>query len=369
MKSKMLILAGLLIVFYSSNVGAQEGINRVRITQYTQGKYQMHIELGDSFPDEILLNSKWYSLCEKKTGTEIKLPQPIPWITRPGKGVRFLGVDITYEKGYVIKFRDFEANIDTNSFVLLAGQITFKEFEKGKSKPWEKSIKPKIAQGDSTIREWGDLGLELSLSKELPKRFKFSFDASLTANKNDPNNHWKLNFYWQFDVYQYWRFGIRPFTLTLEEQATQGLTLHDLSVRAFTSLSVHPFNGIQPVYLTAGWDQSKRIRKNGRYSDDPRVHLQAQWGFVGLVGRGSSFFIDYQYWRRVEDIKNFDEIDPSQERKREYVELEFTLPITEGKNLTVRYADGKVAPTFTKDTSVHIGLEFLFGGYRVLMPK
>jgi len=34
-------------------------------------------------------------------------------------------------------------------------------------------------------------------------------------------------------------------------------------------------------------------------------------------------------------------------------------------NLAIKYADGEFPPTFANDTSLQIGLEFLFGGKRL----
>lgn len=380
MFSSVLVLLFCITLFPAIGFSQDENpiqIKSAEAVQYKAGNYRIILVLNqgpstppDTYFENNLKKPDKYLLKEKTTEREIRLPAVTVSINIDDLyQIMFVDVDITHKKEYTIGFRAPLPTVETKDLVFLDKEGADK-WEKGQAKPWQRSIKPKIAQGDSTIREWGDLGVELLLSKELSKGFRFSFDASLTANKDDPNNHWKLDFYWQTGIWSPSnRLAIRPLTVIFEEQTTQGLTLHDLSVRAFTSISVHPFNGIQPVFLTAGWDHSKRVPRHGRYSDDPRMHLQAQWGFVGLVGKGSSFFIDYHYWRRVDDIKNFDKIDPTQERKREYVRLEFTLPIAEGKNLTVRYADGKVAPTFTRDTSVHVGLEFLFGGYRVLMPK
>ncbi len=385
MKSKVLLLTSFIITCYFTNANGQQGISNVEIIQHTAGKYTIKIALADSFPNDILLDRNIYNLWEKKTGEKVQLPEPILWMAKPGKGVRFVGVDITYKKEYIIQFKDFKANIQSNTFSLRTGQKGFDEFEKGKSVSWRTSIKPKISQGDSTINDLGDLGFELSLSRKLPRKFEFNFDASVTSNENDPNNHWKLSLDWRpVDLWLLYsvtskgesnsfrnksaRIVLRPLTLSLQENATQGLTLHDLSIRAFTSISVRLFSGIQPIFLTAGLDEAVRIARDGEDFDDPRVHLQIQWGMVGLVGNGSDFFINWQYWHRLDNFGD-PKIDPSQKKERKYIELEFVLPIVEGKNLTVKYADGEVAPTFTNDKTIHIGLEILFGGQRILGPK
>ncbi len=155
--------------------------------------------------------------------------------------------------------------------------------------------------------------------------------------------------------------------LSLQDNATQALKFHDISGSAFLSVFLHPFNGIQPIFVTGGLDYSRRLHIDGDDFDDPRFSLQAQWGMIGLLGKGSGFFIDFRYWRRIDSLGD-PTIDPNQEKERHYVQLEFVLPIVAGKNLTVKYADGEVAPTFAKDTSVHLGLEFFFGGQRIALP-
>ena len=89
---------------------------------------------------------------------------------------------------------------------------------------------------------------------------------------------------------------------------------------------------------------------------------------VGLLGGGSEFLVEWHYWRRLKNLGD-PKIDPSLDKERKYIELEFSLPIMDNKNLKVNYARGHVAPIFTKDTSINIGLEILFGEYRILAPK
>ena len=369
MKGKVLILLVFIISCYFINVSAQQGISEIDIIQHSEGKYKIRITMADSLPDDTLKDHSLYHLWEKKTGAEVKLPEPELWEARPGRGVRFTGVDITYKKQYIIQFDDFKADIQSSNFTWRNGQKSFDEFEQGKAGPWQTSFKPKIAQGDSTIRELGDLGFELFLSKELPKKFKFRFTASVTANKNDPSNDWTLDFSWRHEVWQPLPIvSLRPLRVSITEEANQGLTLHDLSVSAFTSISVQPFDGIEPVWLTAGLGPATRVARDSKDYDDPRFHLQMQWGMVGLVGRGAEFLIDWEYWRRLDDFGD-PKIDPSLDKERQYIELQFSLPILDNKNLTVKYANGHVPPTFARNTSVHIGLEFLFGGYRALVPK
>ena len=156
--------------------------------------------------------------------------------------------------------------------------------------------------------------------------------------------------------------------ISLQENATQALKLHDISFSAYTSFFLHPVKGMQPIFMTAGLEEAQRLNVDGKDFDDPRVHLQIQWGMVGLVGKGSNFFIEWQFWRRLENLGD-PRIDPLQKKERQYVQLEFILPVAENKNLTVKYADGEVAPTYATDTSVHLGLEFLFGEQRFLFGK
>lgn len=352
-------------------------INTAEVVQYRNGNYRIILLLNqgrsdppDDYFESLLKDPKNYFLREKTTQLEIKLPTVQVGLREKEKvyQISLIDVDIKYRKEYTVGFRKPLPAVEQKDLNFREGEGT-DEFEEGKSIAWEKSIKPKISQGDNTVNDLGDFGFELSLGRKLPQKFEFNFDASVTSNKNDPNNHWKLNLYWRYDLWQPSpRFVIRPLTLSLQEDSNQALTLHDLSIRGFASISVHLFNGIQPIFLTAGLDEAVRIARNGEDFDDPRIHLQVQWGMIGLVGRGSGFFINWQYWRRLDNFGN-PKIDPSEEKERKYIELEFVLPIVESKNLTVKYADGNVAPTFMKDTSIHIGWEILFSGQRIPGPK
>lgn len=350
--------------------------------RYENGNYiiTLFLNKGPSTPPDVYFENNLkdpnnYLLKEKAEEKEIKLPLVlVSAIILNGKKVYDIllyDVDITYKEKYSIQFRKPLPLVAPKDLVFRGNQEALEKWEKNKSVAWETSIKPQISQGDSTGNDLGDLGFELSLSRKLPKKFEFNFDASVTLDENDPNNHWKLNLYWRpvdLLLHESARIGLRPLTLSLQENATQALTLHDLSIRAFTSIFVRPFVGIQPIFLTAGLDEAVRIARDGEDFDDPRVHLQIQWEMVGLVGRGSGFFIDWQYWHRLDNFGD-PKIDPSEKKERKYIELEFVIPIIEGKNLTVKYADGEVAPTFTNDKSIHIGLEILFGGQRILGPK
>ena len=347
----------------------QNQIQTVSVLQYKDGQYQVRITFTDSLSDDQLKTGKNYSLRDKLTEAEVYLPAPRLWRSRPGRGVRFIGVDISHKNEYVIKFKDVEANIERSSFIERVGQKSFEEFEGGKLfQPWQKSIKPKIAQGDSTINELGDIGLDLFFSRKFGRKFEFNFDGSLTLNKDDPTNHWNLNLFWRSDLLLPIRqFGIRPLSLSLQENATQALRFHDLSVSATTTFVLWPFKGIQPIFATVGLDEALRINFDGEEFDDPRLNVQVQWGMVGLLGKGSSFFIKWQLWRRLDNLGD-PRIDSNQKKERQYIQLEFVLPVLDGKNLTVKYADGEFAPTFAEDTSVQLGLEFFFGAKRILLP-
>ncbi len=356
------LAAAAVTFFVSAQAVPAQGITDAEAMQYRDGLYQINVAIADSFPAAILLDVTAYNLVESETGVEVELPQPVLWLARPGRGVRFLGVDVTCERTYTIHFRDLEGEVE---FRQLEGQVSCAEFESRKPKPWKRSIKPKIAQGDSTTSDLGDLGVEFELAKELPGRFEFSFDGSATANASDPNNHWKLAVYWRPRVILLGpRFGFRP-TLALTENTTQDLSLHDASGSALLSLFVHPFDGIQPIFATVGLDAAFKLNRDGRDFDDPRLHLELQWGMVGLVGKGSRFLIDWHFWRTLEDLGD-PRLDPDQSLSRSYVSLSLSLPLTEDKSFSIRYADGDIPPTFADARSVHVGLEVFFGGQKLL---
>lgn len=83
---------------------------------------------------------------------------------------------------------------------------------------------------------------------------------------------------------------------------------------------------------------------------------------VGLLGKGSHFFVNYNYWHRLFRFGK-PKIDLSKGKGRENIEIEFTLPIsnTDNKKLAIKYINGNISPTFEKDTCINIGLEMLFG--------
>jgi len=350
---------------------------------YNYGTYKIYVYLNKIRPDsakrdahfeKLVENQNNYFLKEEITGDEIKLPALEIHTKDKRYQIILIDVGITSKKEYTIEFREPLPSVPRKALIFnLEGysKDLIDKFERGKSENWKKSIEPKILQSDSTTDSFADIGFDLALSRKLPAKFEFNFDASITINRNDPNNHWKLNFYWRpIDLWleKTHHIGLRPLSLTLQEEATQALKFHDLSVRVFTSVFVRPLNGIQPLFLTAGFDEALQISRDDKDYDDPRFNIQAQWGMVGLVGRGSSFTIDWQYWRRFEKIGD-PKFDPAGKKERKYVELEFVLPILENKNLTVKYADGDVSPTFEKTTTVQLGLEILFGGERIFGPK
>ncbi len=375
-KSAILVAAMLVASVFGSAYAQQEhasqaGITSIQVSQYQQGLYYLNVEFSETFPDMILLDPNNYHLRKVSTGEAVRLPDPVLWISRPGKGVKFVGIEITYDSAYVLTFRDSERRFDASDFdELEEGQRSYEEFEQGgKRLFWQRSFKPKIIQSDSTAGDIADLGFDLMVRHELPQRFELSFDASVTSNKEDPINHLRLNLYWRPAIWMPSpRVGLRPLTLCVQEDANQTLEFHDLSGRAFTTLFVHPFNGIQPIFMTAGIDEALRISRDGDDFDEPRAHFQVQWGMVGLVGADSKFFIDWRYLRVLDDLGD-PKLDPTICKERSYVEIGLVMPLYGDKNLTVTYADGDIAPMYTRNTSIQLGLEILFGGERVLGPR
>jgi len=160
-------------------------IDTAEVAEYKNGKYQIILFLNegpscttDTYFENNLNDPKNYVLKEKTTEKEIKLPAVSVYISQDDRyQITLVNVDITHKKKYTIGFREPLPAVQPKLLVFMEGQGT-DEFEKGKPIPWETSIKPKISQGDSTIRELGDLGFELSLERKLFKKFEFSILAS-----------------------------------------------------------------------------------------------------------------------------------------------------------------------------------------------
>lgn len=342
-----------------------ESIANVEVLQDTVGLYQVRITFADSLSDDLLQKKEDYSLKDKLTELEVNLPPPKLWGSRPGRGVRFDGVDISFKKEYVIKFKDdkakidIEVNIERSSFIESEDQKSFEEFEGAKIlQPWQVSVVPKIVQGDSTINELGDIGLDWFFSRKIAKWFEYSFEGSFTLNKDDPANHSKLNLTWHSPLLLPVRkFGIRPLSLSVQNNATQASRFTDVSFSAATTIVMWPLEGSQPISVTLGLDKALRLDLDGKNYDDPRLNVQAHWSLIGFLGKGSEFFAKWQLWHRFDNLGN-PRINPDERINRQYFEFKFVLPVMYGKNLIIKYADGAFAPTFVKKTSVQIGMEF-----------
>jgi len=268
---------------------------------------------------------------------------------------------------YVINYLGFSATVDSTALPKDQRQ-GIENFEKTKEEMWKSSVTPKIIQSDSTAGILGDLGLDVSISRRIVSSFEFSLAASLTAKKDNPNNKASASLVWRTPILHATNHvaGIRA-NISIQDDATQSLVFHDLSVRLFASVYLRPFEGIQPIFFTAGLDEASRIRtESGSPNyDDPRIHAQVQWGFIGLLGKGSAFHIDWTYWERLGNLGK-PNIDPTEPKKRTFVALEFEYPIATDKNVTVKYADGSVAPTFSKSTSVQLGLQIFLGDWNLV---
>jgi hypothetical protein len=374
------LLVGAVYLLMLTTVGFSQDtlkIDSADVIQYKQGNYRivMFLNQGRSSPPDthfetLLKNPNNYVLKEKKTETQINLPAvQLGLGNNDNYQITLSGVNITHKKKYSIEFRSPLPTVEPMELVFSETESVLKKWENGKAMEWQSSITPKIAQGDSAISELGDMGFNFVLSRQLPGKFEFNFDGSLTLNKDDPTNHWNLKLFWRpVDLLldNSGRIGFRP-SISLEENANQALRFHEISIRAFASFFLHPFNGIQPVFITAGIDEVFRLNLDGEDSDDPRIQVQVQWGMVGLLGKGSSFFISWRFWHR---LRNFGDvrINPSEREEPQYIQLEFVLPIMDGKNLSIKYAEGEFAPTFVSNRSIQLGLEFLFGNKPILLP-
>ena len=180
---KMIFLSLLLIICYVSAFTAisfSQGqdplqIDSAEITQDMRGNYKIILLLNQERPEipddyfEILLkNSGSYILKEKVTGVKIDLSKAAVQLSVKNKVYQIIlrNVDITHRKKYAIEFKAPLPLVDSKSLEFRAGEGS-DDWEKHKSAAWTRSVKPKISQGESSVNDLGDLGIDLSLNRKL----------------------------------------------------------------------------------------------------------------------------------------------------------------------------------------------------------
>ena len=134
----------------------------------------------------------------------------------------------------------------------------------------------------------------------------------------------------------------------------------------FTSLVISPFKNLQSIYLTAAYEYANVAQIDKDPFKEGRFNAEVQWGFAGLMGKGSGFFISWQYWNRLSTTAAY---DPSNKKERKLISIELSVPVADGKSINVKYQDGDIAPTFANTTNVSLGLHIDLNGLSILEPK
>jgi hypothetical protein len=208
--------------------------------------------------------------------------------------------------------------------------------------------------------------VDAAASMSLHDTLAFDLKASLGLNKDDPGNYEAMSVDWQpwtYSLSQNGFIGTDFLGIKIQETASQSLVLHDLSGGLRSSMAIHPFNGIQPLYLTGGLDAALRHLAPGKNYSDPRTYVEARWGWEGMVGAGSHLLVIWQYWTRMDQWAPAS--DPVEPTEREYVQVEATVPWSKDKNIKITYSDGQMPPTFVAQTMVKAGLEVFWDGKSV----
>ena len=367
MRAKSVYFLLFVLTLFKFNLFAQVDIKSINLIQATKGMYLLHVMFTDTIPAVEFLNGDSYKLLDLN-GNKIELGEPERWIAKGDSGVNFSNVPVSYKDEYIFVFNDIQRKITKNNFQLRKGQKSFEDYENTKSIDWNWTATPKLIQNDSTNNSIGDLGLTLTLNSKLTNYLEFDFTGNISSRKSDPNNNLKLNLFWRpLDILtdENFTYGSRIVTICTQENTVQTLKYHDFSGRIFSTFFFRPFNGMQPLFLTAGYDYVfvKQIDKD--LFKESRFHVQAQWGFVGLLGKGSGFFIDYHYWNKFSTTAEY---NPENKKQRRFLSFELKVPIADDKSIIVQYADGDVAPTFESTTSVSLGLFISLNGLKILEP-
>ena len=305
-----------------------------------------------------------YELFDLTTGRLVEWPDTVvaSEMLNGEYQAKFVGLELNYHHQYEIRLTPPLPPAEPMRVSFLGTDSALSEWEARRSTPWSRRFEPVLVQNTENPDEIGALGFELQLKRKVYKQIEVNFETLVTSRKNDPTNRWKLDLLWRSPVMtsRGGQLSFRLLTLMASGEANQGLTFGDLSGRAFATLKFQPLLGIQPVFATVGFEQATRVARDAEDYDDPRLHIQAQWGMVGLLGRGTRLKASWQYWYRLEDLWD-SKINAAEPEERQHIDVTFTYPMADGKNLTLRYLDGELSPTFDRTTAILVGLEILLG--------
>ncbi len=360
---KKINFALITIILAIANIHAQIKIDSIQIFKDTKGLYSMGILLNQKVND-ICRDISNYKLTDN-TGLKIPLHQPVNW-HQGGNGLKFSGLELSYDQTFNLSFLGENILIDKNNYKQLhSGEENYEQYELQKSLGFKFTAAPVLIQSDSSKYSIGNLGLYWSAKAGITNTLNFNFEGTISSQKDDPSNNIKFNisYLWSLEEVIPKFLKMRPLCIHTQENTIQTLKYHDISGMVFTSLAFSPFKNLQSVYVTAGYEYANVAQKEKDPFQEGRINAEFQWGFAGLMGRGSGFFMDFQYWYRVSTTASY---DPSNKKERKLLSIELNVPVTDGKVLNLKYQDGDAAPTFINTTNVSLGLHIDINGLSLL---
>ena len=356
----IVILLLLIINSYSQTVDS------VKVFEDKDGLYTLGVmfdsQINDSFKDVSL-----YKLSDT-AGNLIKLTVPRNW-RQENKALKFSALPLSYSQTYSFYFKGKFFTIDSSRFNdIKNAKTSYEDYESQKSLGWKWSATPKIIQNDSSRNSFGDLGIGINFSANFTKQFNLNFEGNLSSKKEDPNNTFRLNLAYRASLEPIIKdvLKIRPISLRIQENTIQTLQYHDISGSAIISFVVEPPKGFQHIYLVAAYDYAGITQQNKEPFREGRFNVELMWGFEGLIGRGTSFNIGWQYWNRVSTTEIY---NSANKKERKFLRFELEIPIADDKSINVKYQDGDIAPTFISTTNVSLGLHIKLNELNLLDIK
>jgi|GEM_PF-3835827 len=360
---KKINFALIAVWFIAANIHAQIEIDSIQVFKDTKGLYTMGILFNHAVNDTCRDLSN-YKLTDS-IGENIPLRTIAKW-RLTGKGLKFSGLELSYDNTYYLSFIDENILINKNNFQMLKDSAdSYEKYEEQKSIGFKVTAAPVLIQSDSSKNTIGNLGLYWSAKAVITNTLNFNFEGTISSQKDDPSNNIKFNisYLWTLEPVIPGFLKMRPLCIQTQENTIQTMKYHDISGMLFTSLVLSLFPNLQSVYVTAGYEYANVAQNNNVPFQEGRINAEVQWGFAGLMGKGSGFFIGYQYWNRVAATAVY---DPSNKKERKLLSVELNVPVADGKILNLKYQDGDAAPTFINTTNVSLGLHIDLNSLSVL---
>ncbi len=353
---KMFNVTLMVIFAIGSKSYAQLGIDSLEVFKGSHGLYT----IGMKFNNRPWTNSSSFKLTDS-LGNDIKLPPAQHWHDNDSS-LKFVNVPISYDQIYLFNYVTGLKEINKNSFRRLSkGEQSYADFEKVRSLGWDWSATPKIIQSDSSRNSIGNLGLAFQVRGISANNYDFVLEGNLSSMAADPSNtvNLSLSYFTPLVSLVGGTLESRPIRVAFQEKTIQTLKYHDLSCSAFTSIVISTLTGLQPIFIVAGYDYADVTQISQVPFREGRLTLEAQWDVIGKFGKGSEFFIDWQYWNRLSTIAVH---NLQNKKERKSIMLDLKIPVEEGKSLSVQYEDGDIPPTFIQTMNVSLGLNVDLSG-------